>query len=173
MSGDKRRFKVFNPSSDAYGNAGLLAFAEVESARDLRPPANFLNETLHTVNCMILRSNFLRSMYITAGGAGREKITIFSRQGLDFPALPPGDGEWAGRPALRGGLPRARLPRTRASTCCLRQPAASLTPIMEVNVYGDAERFPSYSARLQRIIANDERLSLAGSYKGYEEEARA
>ena len=58
---------------------------------------------MHTVDRLIVRSNFLRSTYITAG-APAEKI-IFSRQGLDFPAFHPEvENKNANRPLRVGYL---------------------------------------------------------------------
>jgi glycosyltransferase involved in cell wall biosynthesis len=39
---------------------------------------------------------------------------------------------------------------------------------LRVWVYGDLQRFPTYTARLKRLIASDARIELAGAYQGPE-----
>ncbi len=167
LSGEKRRFKVLNQLAPALMQS--YWHLQKSKAQGIEARTKFLNTTLHTVDRMIVRSNFLRSTYITAG-APAEKM-IFSRQGLDFPALPPElENEPASRSLRVGYLGQVAWHK---GIHVLLEAARRIPDAhLEVKVYGDAERFPSYSAQLRRIIANDERLSLAGSYKGYEEEAR-
>lgn len=167
LAGEKRRFKFLNQIVPGV----MQSYWQLQKskAQGIMARTKFLKKTLQKIDRLIIRSKFLGSTYINAG-APPEKM-VFSRQGLDFPAvLPEGMNKTIDQPLRVGYLGQIawhkgihvlleavrRIPETR----------------LEVKVYGNTERFPGYTAQLKRIIAGDQRISLAGSYSGYEEEAR-
>ncbi len=167
LSGEKRRYKVLNQLAPVI----MQGFWHLQKSKALgiETRTKFLNQTLHKVDRMIFRSNFLRSTY-TAAGAPTEKM-IFSRQGLDFPALPPETKNKRGSRPLRVGY-LGQIAWHKGIHVLLDAACRIPDAYLEVKVYGNPERFPSYSAQLEHIADVDERLSLAGSYNGYEEESR-
>jgi len=167
LAGEKRRFKLLNQVAPAV----MQSFWHLQKskAQGIDARSKFLHKTLHQADRLIVRSKFLCNTYIKAG-APSEKM-VFSRQGLDLPTLPfyemkptvnqPLRVGYLGQIATHKGI-HVLLEAVR------RIPAAWL----EVKIYGNAERFPNYTAQLKRIIADDKRISLAGSYNGYEDEIR-
>ena len=167
LAGEKRRFKVLNQVAPAVMQS--YWHLQKTKAQGIADRSSFLTKTLHTVDRMILRSKFLQSTY-TSAGAPAEKM-IFSRQGLDFPTRPADEVERPSNQPLRVGY-LGQIAWHKGIHVLLeavrRIPAARL----EVKIFGNSERFPGYTAQLNRIMAGDERISLAGSYNGYEDESR-
>jgi glycosyltransferase involved in cell wall biosynthesis len=167
LAGEKRRLKFLNQFAPAVSQS--YWHLEKTKAHQIDARSKFLNETLQKVDKLVLRSQFLRSTYIN-GGAPSEKM-VFSRQGLDFPTRLSNTTDKPANQPLRVGY-LGQIAWHKGIHVLLeavrRIPAARL----EVKVYGNAERFPDYTDRLKRIIAGDERMSLAGSYNGYEDEIR-
>lgn len=167
LAGEKRRFKFLNQvAPDVMQSYWHL---QKSKAQGIEARTKFLNETLQKVDKLIVRSKFLSSTYINAG-VPPEKM-FFSRQGLDFPTLPPEPtNKSAGKPLRIGYL--GQVVWHKGIHVLLEAVRRIPDARLEVKVYGNTERFPDYTTQLKRIIAGDQRISLAGSYSGYEEEAR-
>ncbi len=130
----------------------------------------FLRETLNQVDVILSRSHFLRSTY-SASGIEPGRI-VFLRQGRDFPDLQPemldklpGSGlriGYLGQIAWHKGI-HVLFEAVR------QMPGTPAT----VRAYGNPAPFPDYTARLQRMIAGDRRLALAGVYRNPHEMSRA
>ena len=167
LSADKRRYKVLNKiMPDVMQGYWHL---QKTKAKGVEARINFLNKTLHRADRLVFRSNFLRTTYISAGAPAHK--TVFSRQGLDFPALPvqvkqrPAD-----RPLRVGYL--GQIAWHKGIHVLLEAVQRIPDANLEVMIYGNVESFPDYAAQLKRTVARDPRLTLAGRFNGYEEESR-
>jgi glycosyltransferase involved in cell wall biosynthesis len=157
---EKRRYRLPGRIAPNLMNA----FWRLQKAKinDIQARITFLRQTLNQVDAIISPSQFLRSVFIEAGVAP-ERI-IFSRQGRDFPDLTPKLVEKSPAPELRVGYLGQMAWHKGVHTLfeAARQiPNARLT----VRAYGDTAPFPDYTARLHQLIAEDERLKLAGVYQ--------
>jgi glycosyltransferase involved in cell wall biosynthesis len=167
LAGEKRRFKIINQVAPDI----LQSFWHLQKSKagEIEARTKFLNRTLNKADRLIVRSKFLTSTYIQAG-APSEKM-IFSRQGLDFPTRLSEEIEKPVNQPLRVGY-LGQIAWHKGihvlSEAVRRLPTARL----EVKIFGNSERFPRYTAQLERIIADDQRISLAGTYNGYEDESR-
>jgi glycosyltransferase involved in cell wall biosynthesis len=129
----------------------------------------FLLQTLNGVQAIICPSQFLHSVFIQAGIAPDR--LIFSRQGRDFPGLTPEQIHKSPSDRLRIGY-MGQITEIKGVhllfEAARRLPGARLT----VRAFGDPTPFPTYTARLERIIGSGPHLQLAGTYRGQEELAR-
>lgn len=127
----------------------------------LRQRQAFLRETLNQTQAIICRSQFVRGTFVQAGIAP-ERLR-FIRQGRDFPHLATADLSKPPSERLRitylGQIAELKGVHT-ILEAARRLPHAPL----QVKVFGNASAFPTYTARLQKIIGADPRLQLAGTY---------
>lgn len=136
--------------------------AQTGSIALLRERQAFLRETLNQAHAIVCRSQFVRGLFIQAGIAP-ERLH-FIRQGRDFPHLASADLTKPPSPRLRvaylGQIAELKGVHT-VLEAARRLPRAPL----QVKVYGNANAFPAYTARLRRLIGGDDRLQLAGAYR--------
>jgi glycosyltransferase involved in cell wall biosynthesis len=167
LAGEKRSFNIINRVAPAI----LQSYFHLQKskAREIEARTEFLSQTLHKVDRLIVRSKFLSSTYVKAG-APSEKM-VFSRQGLDFPTRLSEEMDKPSNQPLRVGY-LGQIAWHKGIHVLLEAVRRIPDARLEVKIYGDAERFPAYTAQLRRIIADDKRISLAGSYNGYEDEVR-
>jgi glycosyltransferase involved in cell wall biosynthesis len=120
-------------------------------------------DILNQADAIISPSQFVRSMHIEAG-LQPERVRFF-RQGLELADSPAAMADKTPSPALRVGYigQIAWHKGIHVLFEAVRQlPGARLT----VRAYGDPTRFPDYAARLRKAAAQDDRLELAGAYRG-------
>jgi glycosyltransferase involved in cell wall biosynthesis len=160
---EKRRYRVLGRllpgMMDAFWKRRQAQIEKIEARMA------YLRDTLNHVDAIISPSDFLRSTFIEAGV--EPKRIIFSRQGRDFPNLRAETLEKTPSSQLRIGYigQIASLKGVHVLFEAIRQmPDVALT----VRVYGDTTPFPKYTERLRRLIAQDERLRLAGVYQSQE-----
>ena len=156
----KRRYRILGQIAPDL----MRAFWQKQSERVLQIQArtDFLQDTLNSVDAIISPSQFLRRLFIETGVAP-ERI-IFSRQGRDFPNLTPDELTKTPAGHLRIAYMGQIAPHKGVHTlfeAVSKLPGAAL----EVKAYGDATQFPVYASRLQQIVNQDTRLSLAGVYE--------
>jgi glycosyltransferase involved in cell wall biosynthesis len=121
----------------------------------------FLQQTLREVDMIISPSNYLRSTFIAAG-VPPEQI-IYSRQGHEFPHLTQELLEKTPSSHLRVGYLGQIAWHKGVHT--LLQAVQKLPNLpLQVQVYGNANHFPDYANSLRRLIGDDKRLILVGSY---------
>jgi glycosyltransferase involved in cell wall biosynthesis len=164
LAREKRRYQILGRAMP-----GLMQDywrLQKKSAQRVAERYAFLAESLKKVNTIISRSQFLAATYIQAG-APAEKF-ILSRQGLDLPSWP-ADKKKAARFPLRIGF-LGQIAWHKGIHVLLEAVRSMPDAPVEVKVFGNLERFPAYTDQLRRIISGDERLSLAGSFNGAEEE---
>ncbi len=167
IAADRRRYRLLGQV--APGAMQLYWRLQKTNAREIASRLDFLQKALLQADAIIGRSQYLCKTYVEAGFPS-EKI-VFSRQGLDFPWLTPEKAAKTPSNRLRvaylGQI--AWLKGVHVLLEAARQlPEAQL----DVAIYGDADRFPGYTAQLTRIIGNDPRLKLAGAYHGREDLTR-
>jgi glycosyltransferase involved in cell wall biosynthesis len=167
LAGEKRRFKVLNQVAPAVMQSYL--HLQKSKAQGIEARTRFLTKTLHKVDRLIVRSKFLSSTYVKAG-APAEKM-VFSRQGLDFPTRPALDVQKTANQPLRVGY-LGQIAWHKGIHVLLEAVRRIPDARLEVKIFGNSERFPGFTAQLKRLMAGDERITLAGSYNGYEDESR-
>ncbi len=167
LAGEKRRFKILNQVAPAVMER--LWHLQKAKAAGIEARTKFLSDTLKKADRLIVRSQFLRSTYIEAG-APAEKM-IYSRQGLDFPTRLSNEMDQPANQPLRVGY-LGQIAWHKGIHVLLEAVRRIPVARLEVKVYGNAERFPEYTAQLKSLNAGDGRISLAGSYNGYEDEIR-
>ena len=164
LAQEKRRFQILDNAAP-----GLMQSywrLQKKSAQQIADRDEFLAASLKKANAIISRSQFLADMYIQAG-APAEKFVV-SRQGLDFLSRPVRKEKAAGSP-LRIGYLGQIAPHKGIHVLLAAIRSLPDAPV-DVNIYGDLNRFPSYAERLKRIISGDARITLAGSFNGADEE---
>jgi glycosyltransferase involved in cell wall biosynthesis len=122
-----------------------------------------LNQALSNIDLAICPSNFLRQRYIQAG-ADPERL-VFCRQGLDLeiPA-PSASASKISTSHLRLGYMGQLAPHKGVHVlvdAILRLADQNL----ELTIYGDPDKFPTYAARLRQQSAGDPRIHFAGRYQ--------
>jgi glycosyltransferase involved in cell wall biosynthesis len=140
---------------------------QTTQARNIQARKDFLFQALNQADAIISPSQFLRSLYIQAGV--NPAHIIFSRFGLD-PAIIPSKktSELVLHDQLRitylGQIIEAK------GVHILLQAVRQLATLpLLVKIYGNAGCSPQYTAQLRRIIANDNRICMAGSYQEQQE----
>jgi glycosyltransferase involved in cell wall biosynthesis len=157
---EQRRYRFMGKV--APGLMNVFWQSQTALVQNIAARMTFLRETLNQVDTIISPSQFLRNVYVEAGIASDRMM--FSRQGRDFQQLDPAMLEKDASPVLRVGYIGQIAPHKGVHLlfdAVRRLPDAALT----VQAYGDTTPFPRYTARLQRMIADDERMHLAGVYK--------
>ena len=130
----------------------------------------YLRERLNATDLVLVNSEFLRETYIQFG-VSPERV-VFLRQGLDLPALDPAVLAKPPADELRVGYFGQIAPQKGIHV--LIEAARRVTdPRLRVLIYGDATRFPEYTAQLKRLIGSDARITFAGTYRGQAEQAQA
>ena len=125
----------------------------------------FLRDTLNQVDAIISPSQFLRSVFVEAG-VEPERV-VFSRQGHDVPQLSPATMEKKPTSDLRVGY-LGQIAELKGVHVLIEAVRRMPDARLRVWVYGDLQRFPTYTAWLKRLIASDARIELAGAYQGPE-----
>ncbi|MFZ6028808.1 MAG: glycosyltransferase family 4 protein [Chloroflexota bacterium] len=122
---------------------------------------NHLRLELNQANQIICPSRFVLDIHRQAGiDSGR---LVYARQGRDFPGLAPEMLEKAPAERLRVGY-IGQITEIKG-VHVLFQAARQMTQApLKVKAYGDTTPFPTYTATLQRMAAQDERLELCGIY---------
>jgi glycosyltransferase involved in cell wall biosynthesis len=167
LATNKRRYKILgNIVPGLMENYWRLQKSNVQNIVQRQ---NFLQKTLSEADVIIGRSKYLCSTYEEAG-IPSGKI-IFSRQGLDFAELTPEKVMKSPSKLLRVGY-LGQIARLKGVHVLLEAARRLPGAQMQVSVYGDVTRFPNYSTQLKRIIGNDRRLTLAGTYHGREDLTR-
>jgi glycosyltransferase involved in cell wall biosynthesis len=126
---------------------------------------DFLKDILQQVDVIISPSRFMQSMFVQSG-FGRDQI-VFSRQGRDFPGLSTGLSKKTSSDSLRVGYLGQIISIKGVHVLFEAVRRLAGVPI-EVNAYGDLTIYPEYTQRLQKMAAQDHRLSLKGKYPNSE-----
>jgi glycosyltransferase involved in cell wall biosynthesis len=123
--------------------------------------ADYLIGTLNKAKKMIAPSQFLRSIYIQ-GGTDPEKI-IYSRQGRDFPHLSTQEIEKPPAAYLRVGY-IGQLTHIKGSHILLQALQHLPGLPIQVDLYGDLDKFPDYVKKLRKLARKDQRIRLDGLF---------
>jgi glycosyltransferase involved in cell wall biosynthesis len=129
----------------------------------------YLRERLNATNLIITNSEFLRSAYVSFGVAP-ERVT-FQRQGLDLPVLDPAELAKPSADELRVGY-FGQIAPPKGIHVLVEAARRVADPRLRVRIYGDAGRFPEYTAQLKALIGDDSRITFAGLYRGPAEQAQ-
>jgi len=144
----------------AYWNSNKRAANRIEER------IQFQQGTIKQTDRIISNSQFLRSVFIQMG-VNPEQI-IYLRQGRDIPKAAEWPNKETTHPHLRVGY-IGQITETKGVHILFdavqRIPDAQLS----VRVFGDTQHFPVYSSRLRRMAAQDNRLEMAGIFRGVEE----
>ncbi len=124
--------------------------------------ADYLLETLQSVNAIISPSRFLREMFIESG-LEPERI-LFMRQGHNSHSHPSSKIVRPSPTVLRVGY-LGQIADIKGVHVLLEAARSTASAALEVRVYGDPQTHPHYTRRLERIIAEDPRLHMMGLYK--------
>lgn len=133
-----------------------------DSIQRMEERITFLQHTLNLADAIICRSQFFQKTF-TEAGIIPEKLH-FSRQGWEFPQLDEALLVKTPSDQLRVGYVGQIAPHKGVHVLFDAVQALADVPL-QVKAYGDKSRFPAYTARLQKQVAQDRRLSLPGVYK--------
>ncbi len=157
LAGERRRYRWLNRLLPA----GMDWFWHRQTARinRLQNRLDTLIEALNRVQVILAPSEFVRSIYIENGI--NPGILRHSRQGVANPVVEvvKSDPHWNTRLGYMGQM--APHKGVHVLLQALNQiPDAPL----ELYLYGDTTRFPSYARRLKQLAGNDERINWMGTY---------
>jgi len=168
LQGEKRRYRLLNRLSG--GRFGELLKQPVTSrtlgltdaAQAIQERRQILLEALNQVDVAISPSRFLGDLFRAQGAQPGRLVTM--RQGLD-------SGEWAAvdrpvsRPGLQIGYVGQIAPHKGVDVLvdAFRR-LRSNEDAPELTIYGDPERFPQFTAQLQRQVAGDPHIRFCGVF---------
>lgn len=123
--------------------------------------ASYLASVLNRVDRVIAPSQFLRSIHVQ-GGIQPEKI-VYSRQGRDF--APQATSEPAGQPSdlLRVGF-IGQLTHIKGAHILLQAMQRLPGLPIQVELYGDHDKFPAYVLKLRKLARRDKRIHFRGRF---------
>ncbi|MDW8327521.1 MAG: glycosyltransferase family 4 protein [Anaerolineales bacterium] len=122
----------------------------------------YLHSALNLAAKIISVSRFVRNLHVEAGFSS-EKI-IYLRQGFDVQHLKPEVITKASSRQLRVGY-IGQIAELKGVHVLIEAARQIDDPRLSVRLYGNAQRFPAYTARLRRLIGNDSRIQFAGEYR--------
>ena len=156
---EKRRYRL--PAKIAPALMDAFWRAQREKVQQFSQRHGRLLAALNQVQVAICPSEFLRNRYIQAG-IHPERL-IYSRQGHDFPELQKYLVEKLPSPVLRVGY-IGQISEHKGVHILFE--AVRLLPQLNLTAvaYGDTHQFPQYTKRLQRMVNEDSRLSMAGLF---------
>jgi glycosyltransferase involved in cell wall biosynthesis len=158
---ERRRYRI--PGRIAPGLMGLYWRLQKKQIDRIKARTTFLLRALNQTDAIVSPSQFLRSMFIEAG-VEAERI-VFARQGRDFPGLDSQSFEKKPSHKLRVGY-IGQIAELKGVHILIEAARQLPDPRLTVEVYGDTRRFPGYTARLGRLIGQDKRIRLRGTYRG-------
>ncbi|MCL4871771.1 MAG: glycosyltransferase family 4 protein [Anaerolineae bacterium] len=160
---ESRRFRL--PGQLVPALMTLYWQKQTHAVQHVEQRQQFLRQTLNLAQAIICRSHFFQKTF-TQAGIDPQKL-VFSRQGWDFPQMDPALLQKKPSDHLRIGYVGQIAPHK--GVHLLFEAVHKLPqPHLSVKVYGDTSRFPAYTAQLQKQVAQDRRLSLAGVYQAHE-----
>lgn len=158
---EKRRYRwpgrIAPALMDAFWRRQTSRIRQVEARQ------TFLRETLNRADAIISPSQSLRAAFVGAG-INADRI-VFLRQGRDFPGLSPETLDKKPASHLRIGY-LGQIAEHKGVHVLFEAARQLPGARVRVSAYGDTTPFPNYTARLQRLIAGDARLTLAGPFPG-------
>ena len=156
---ESRRYRLLR--SIAPGLMRRYWRARQDRADEVRRRTRFLLDALDRVDVMISPSQFLRDVYVRSG-VDPERI-VFCRQGRDFPAQTESELRKTSSKPLRLGYMGQIAPHKGVHTLLEAMQLLSEEDV-SAQIYGDLERFPGYTQRLQRLAESAGRVAFQGVF---------
>jgi glycosyltransferase involved in cell wall biosynthesis len=157
---EKRRFRL--PGQVLPGLMDLYWRQQHDSIQRIDDRLSYLLGTLNQAKAILCPSEFLRGVYAQMG-IDRERM-YYVRQGRDFPGLTPEQVRKTPSPVLRIGY-IGQIAKLKGVHVLIEAVRSLPGSALKLDIYGDLDAFPKYSAELRRRIGTDNRIRLAGTYQ--------